>query len=178
MGFDYANNEVALPATGAALFVDLDSSRVGMRTRVPTEALDVNGNIRVRSMPLFQPSGARYDVHAFSDGTFYTILTNPEPSVPMDPRRLSNPERVLELTPYKFTWERTRKADVGFLPGDVEKVATELAAERSEQYPEGIKYDKLSLYLLEIVKEQQKQIAALQAAVRALEQRASLERSK
>ena len=171
IGFEFSGNYVTAPAGDSTLVVDIDNARVGVGTRAPTEKLDVDGNIRVRNMPVLQPSGDRYDVHAFPDGTFYTILTIPEPGAPLNVRTLENPNRVLQLSPVQFTWERTGKEDVGLMPDGARSVIPELVTEKSESHPEGIKYDKISLYLLEVVKDQQQQIAALQEKLKQLEQR-------
>ncbi len=169
IGFEFANNLVTSPAGGGALVVDIDSARIGVRTRVPTEALDVNGNIRVRNMPVFNPQGTVYDVYAFADGTFYTVQILPEPGNPLRPRKLRSPERVLRLSPVEVTWEKSNEDDVVLLPDDARTLVPELVGEKSEHDPEGIKYDKLTLYLLEVVKNQQQQITELTAAVQKLE---------
>jgi hypothetical protein len=171
IGFEFSGNYVTAPAGDSTLVVDIDSARVGVGTRAPTEKLDVDGNIRVRNMPVFQPSGDVYDVYAFPDGTFFTILTIPNRGVPSNLRELENPNRVLQVSPVQFTWERTGQRDIGLMPEDIRRVIPELVTEKSESHPEGIKYDKISLYLLEVVKDQQKEIAALQEKLKQLEQR-------
>ncbi|HXG00218.1 MAG TPA: hypothetical protein VNL69_05495, partial [Bacteroidota bacterium] len=103
LGFDFPNNMVTSPAGGNALVINIDSGSVGVRTRVPTEALDVAGNVRVRNMPALNPLPSTFDVHAFADGTFYAVLVNPEPGNPLNPRTLRSPERVLELSPVEVT---------------------------------------------------------------------------
>ncbi|HXG01138.1 MAG TPA: hypothetical protein VNL69_10130, partial [Bacteroidota bacterium] len=107
--------------------------------------------------------------HAFADGTFYAVLVNPEPGNPLNPRTLRSPERVLELSPVEVTWERTKTDDVVLTPEQTRNVVPELLVEKSERYPEGVKYDKLTLYLLELVKNQQREIAELRAMVQKLD---------
>ncbi len=171
IGFEYSGNYVTAPAGGNTLVVDIDSLRVGMGTRAPTQRLDIVGNLRVRNMPTSHPGGTYYAVYTSADGTFFRLIVIPEPGAPLNVRKLDNANRVLQLSPVQFTWERTGQADVGLTPDDTRRVVPELVTEKSENHPEGIKYDKISLYLLEVVKDQQQQIAALQDKVKQLEQR-------
>ena len=54
---------------------------------------------------------------------------------------------------------------MGLLPEEVSRSAKDLVWLDKDGKPTGVKYEKLSVYLLEVVKQQQKQIDELRAAI-------------
>jgi hypothetical protein len=82
---------------------------------------------------------------------------------------------VLELQPKKFTWKpgtvQAGEEDTGLIAEEVAKSVPDLVAYDESGRIESVKYDKLSLYLLGVAKEQQKQIEELKAEVQALKEK-------
>ena len=73
----------------------------------------------------------------------------------------------MRLKPIIYLWKETGNADFGLGAEDVAKVVPELAFTNKQGVVEGVKYEKLSLLLINSVKEQQTQIKALQQQVKA-----------
>ena len=70
-------------------------------------------------------------------------------------------EAVLRLRPVTFTWNSTGEADIGLIAEEVAEVIPDLVLYDAEGRPDGVKYDRLGVYLLQVVKSQRGQIAAL-----------------
>jgi hypothetical protein len=72
---------------------------------------------------------------------------------------------ILQLEGKAYRWKENttfaNKADIGLVAQDVERILPELVAEDEQGY-KGIAYSKLTVVLIEAMKEQQQQIAALQ----------------
>ena len=82
-------------------------------------------------------------------------------------------EKVKQLSGYEFTWNNKQTVypentkDIGVVAQEVEKVLPELVTTRESGY-KAVKYDKLTVLLIEAVKEQQKQIEELKDLVGSL----------
>lgn len=88
---------------------------------------------------LKQSSSSRYkeNIKSFSDGFF----------------------KILNVAPKKFNYKNTGQEEIGYIAEDFDKMGlNDLVIYDGEGRPDGIKYDKISLYLVEVVKEQQSQI--------------------
>ncbi len=81
----------------------------------------------------------------------------------------TNPQEVLKLQPVKFTLKTTGQEEVGLIAEDVEQQIPDLVVYDKEGKPDAVKYDGVTLYLLELVKEQQKRIETLEAKLDKLE---------
>jgi hypothetical protein len=104
-----------------------------------------------------------------------------------------NPTKVLNLRPVSFTYKETNEKDIGLIGEEVEKLVPELVVYQNmplldkdgeplrdnsgniiyskEKTIEGVKYDKLAIYLLKIVADQQKQIEKMQQEIEELKQK-------
>lgn len=80
----------------------------------------------------------------------------------------TRPEDVLKLRPVEFTWKETGKQDTGLIAEEVAETIPELAVYRNNQ-PDAVKYEKLAVYLLVLVKQQQHIIESLELRVKSLE---------
>jgi len=67
------------------------------------------------------------------------------------------------LQPVTFTWKDGGMRDVGFGAEDVQKIEPLLVTYNAEGLVEGVKYDRITVALVNAVKEQQTQIAELKA---------------
>lgn len=71
---------------------------------------------------------------------------------------------VRELRPITFTWKQDGVADVGFAAEEVEKADPNLVVYKNGQV-EGVKYNRISIALVNAIKQQQQQIEELKALV-------------
>ncbi len=162
VGFNYSANRVSFPADSNTLLIDNVFQSVGIRTSSPTAALDVNGGIRARL--LSTGTGAPVAV----DGAGNLLQSASSIRYKKNIRQLE-PSSVLDLNPVRFQWKSTNEEDVGLIAEEVEKVVPDLVFYNNEGTPQGVKYDKIAVYLLNVIKEQQKQIQELQSAVKSLQ---------
>jgi hypothetical protein len=115
--------------------------------------LYVNGTLGVSS---FDPT-PNYDVGLSLAGNL-TISTS-SIRYKDDIRALKiDPMDVLNLEPVRFNYKGSDNEDFGLIAEDVEKKVKDLVAYDAEGRPDGIKYSKLSIFLLEVVKQQQKDL--------------------
>jgi len=137
---------------------------VGIGHTSPTEKLDVNGTARLRSMS----TGTGTDVVVDANG----VLLKKSSSIryKQNIRRLdSTPGQILQLNPVRFDWKTTGEADIGLIAEEVEKAVPDLVIYDKEGKPDAVKYDKMTVYLLQVVKAQQEQIDVLKAKLDQLE---------
>ena len=148
---------------------------VGIGVLSPTENLDVCGTARLRGLPV----GPGTNVVASTNGTL--LRANSSRRYKTNIRALpSDAAAVLMLRPVGFDWRSTGESDVGLIAEEVAEVLPELVVRDSTGRPEAVHYDKVTVYLLEVVKKQQKRLAVLeemaaqnrllQARIEALEQ--------
>ena len=81
----------------------------------------------------------------------------------------SDPEAVLTLRPVRFQWKTTGQDEIGLIAEEVDEVASDLVIHDAQGRPEAVKYNKLSLYLLSVVRSQQEQIESLEERIESLE---------
>ncbi len=77
--------------------------------------------------------------------------------------------QALKLRPVAFKWNSTGEPDIGLIAEEVDPLVPELVIRNSDGQPDGVKYDRLGVYLLGIVKSQRDQLAAQDARLSALE---------
>jgi hypothetical protein len=137
------------------------AGNVGIKTNSPTQTLDVNGNMRVRSIP--SGSGS-YAVVLGSDGTFKK--SSSDIRLKENIRTLDNSlDKILKLRGVTFTWKANPEygTRIGFIAQEFEKVIPELSFTNPVDGYKGINYAEVTAVLVEAVKAQQKQIEALKA---------------
>ena len=71
-------------------------------------------------------------------------------------------EKLKNINGYYFNWknDKTKKRDIGVIAQEIEEILPELCITRDNGY-KAVKYDKITAYLIECLKEQQKQIDEL-----------------
>ena len=71
-------------------------------------------------------------------------------------------EKLKNINGYYFNWknDKTKKRDIGVIAQEIEETLPELCTTRDNGY-KAVKYDKITAYLIECLKEQQKQIDEL-----------------
>ncbi len=78
-------------------------------------------------------------------------------------------EAVLRLRPITFTWNSTGEADIGLIAEEVAEVIPDLVLYDAEGRPDGVKYDRLGVYLLQVVESQRGQSAAQEQRLERME---------
>jgi len=138
---------------------------IGTAGSSPTQKLDVNGTARLRVMS----TGTGTDVVVDATGVLKKISSSLR--YKKNIRELNiNPQRFLQLEPVRFEWKTTGEEDIGLVAEDVEEVIPDLVIHDQEGRPDAVKYDKVAIYLLQVVKtlnaknqELEKRIAELES---------------
>jgi hypothetical protein len=136
---------------------------VGIGTSAPSQKLDVNGTVRLRSIG----AGMGTTVVADANGVLYKNSSSERYKTQI--RELGiDPRKVLELSPARFNWKETGEEDIGLIAEQVEQVLPDLVIRDQEGQPDAVKYDKLAVCLLELIRSQQNEINALKTQVEEL----------
>lgn len=127
---------------------------VGIGTNNPTEKLSVFG---------INPGVGSALVYNTTNGNFY--FTASSLRYKDNIQDFSDDfHKILQAKPKSFTWKTTKAKDIGYIAEDFDKLGlNNLVVYDKEGKPDAVKYDKLALYMLEIIKDQQKQIDELKA---------------
>ena len=149
--------------TGTVLYL-ASSGSVGIGITSPLDKLDVNGTARLRGMS----STSGTDVVVDGNGTLYRKSSSRRYKENIE-RLNSDPYSVFELTPVRFEWKTTGAKDIGLVAEDVVKSVPDLVILDNEGKPDAVKYDRLTLYLLELVKTQHEKISKLEKRIAELE---------
>ena len=148
-----------------------DAVKVGIGLSMPTQVLDVNGNAKFRDVPTLPPLNTARELYIESDGTLY------KSAGPLSDQRLK--ENFIPLTSvldniqniqgyrYEFRNDPLRRTEIGVIAQEVEINFPELVFTQNEY--KGVDYKRLSVVLLQAIKEQQIQLQLLQKKVNALE---------
>lgn len=134
------------------------AGNVGIGTS-PSEKLDVNGTARLRGLG----AGGGATVVADSNGKLWKQSSSRRYKEDIHALE-TDPGKVLDLDPVRFRWKTTGELDVGLIAEDVAGRLEDLVIYDQDGRPDGVKYDKLALYLLSVVKAQQQKIERLEAA--------------
>ena len=74
--------------------------------------------------------------------------------------------KILNVEPKKFNYKGDNVKNIGYIAEDFDRIGlNELVVYDKFGRPDAISYDKISLYLIEVVKDQQKQIELLKEEV-------------
>jgi hypothetical protein len=135
------------------------SGNVGLGVWAPSEKLDTSGTARLRGIE-------------FGDGNHVVVdasgkLWRERPPGSSSQRYKHNVadlpaagDAVLGLRPVSFAWNSTGQPDIGLIAEEVAEVLPDLVICSADGQPDAVKYDKLALYLLDVVKSQREQISA------------------
>lgn len=163
ISFDYATNKIMCPAnTGMALTIDNNYSRVGIGISSPSVTLDVGGSVLVRDLP----TGSGTTIVQLGSGILGRLSSSLRYKTNVVD--LSSDSKVLNLRPVKFQWKDSGKEDIGLIAEEVDEVLKDLVIYDEEGKPDAVKYDRISIYLISIVKEQQKRIEELEKQIKSI----------
>jgi hypothetical protein len=150
------------------IYGDFSTGEVGIGTTHPTERLDVNGTARLRGIE-DQMGGDLTDVVINDDGVLYKKVEVSSRKYKQNIRNLDvDLDEVLKLQSVRFEWTKNGTEDVGLIAEDVQQAIPDLVRYNSDGSPEGVRYDKLALFLLEALKAQQERISALEQEIAGL----------
>jgi hypothetical protein len=148
-------------STGDDQFLIRASGGVGIGTTDPSEKLDVDGTARLRGITV----GSGDEVLVDGNGVLYKAGVSSR-RYKENIRRLEvDPGQVQNLQSVRFEWKKTGEEDIGLIAEDVEEVVPDLVRYDDEGMPGGVRYNKLAVYLLEVVKSQQERIATLEKEI-------------
>jgi hypothetical protein len=161
---DLSSGRAGLGATGPLIYGDFATGRVGLGTTSPTEKLDVNGTARFRTIA----TGAGTKVQVDANGKLCQESSSRRYKT--DIATLAEEgDKVPNLWPVRFRWQTTGEPDIGLIAEEVAGVLDSLVIRDAEGKPEAVKYDKVALYLLSVIKAQQQRIETQQHRIKALE---------
>lgn len=81
-------------------------------------------------------------------------------------------QKILSLSPKSFVYRSSKSKDIGYIAEDLDEAGLkELVIYNKEKQPDAIKYDRISLYIVEVLKQQQETIAELEKKNKDLESR-------
>ena len=154
--YDYGVNQTR------TLALNHNGGRVGIGTTAPNQTLDVNGQARIRSIPV-APSVATVCFNAVGD-----LLNCGASSLKWKTNvqlYRNGLDIIQRLRPISFNWKEDGRPDIGLGAEDVAKVAPSFAYTNSKGEVEGVKYERLNILLINAVKEQQSQISQQQRQI-------------
>jgi len=153
---------VFFTSTGNDQFLIHADGNVGIGVDDPTEQIDTIGTARLRGIEISGLSWPNVVVddtgklwEQASSRRYKTNIENLE----------TNPDVVLKLRPVSFQWKTTGQQDIGLIAEEVDALLKDLVMYDKEGKPKSVKYDRVAVYLLAVVKAQQSRIEALEKKV-------------
>ncbi len=149
--------QIDASGVGGGRFQVSENGNVGIGTNAPADKLDVNGVLRLGAL-------------GSSGGT--TLCRNLSNQISNCSSSLRYKRNIAalhtglslihQLRPVTFDWKQGGEHDLGLVAEEVAKVEPLLVTRNDKGEIEGVKYDRISVVLLNAVKEQQLQIATQQ----------------
>lgn len=130
----------------------LPSGSVGIGTKDPQAMLDVAGNVRIRDLPVGPGTKLQIDDNGFlirgqgSSRRYKTRIRDLDTKL----------QQTLTLNPVRFIWKSNGEEDIGLIAEEVADILPDLVIVDKDGRPDGVKYEKLAVVLLDVVKEQEK----------------------
>jgi hypothetical protein len=153
----FLNAEQPLGTGVLRILTATETGNVGIGTSAPTVELDVDGQVRVRTLWL----GMGTEVVADANGVLFLKGSSQKHMDNIRDVEIRSKD-ALDLRPVKFLWRDTGQEDIGLVAEEVEQVAPNLVIYDQQGHPNTVNYDRLTLYLLELAKAQQKRIDKLE----------------
>jgi hypothetical protein len=148
--------------TANNVFFDVCSIAIGVDKA--TEKLDVDGTARLRQIT----TGMGTALFVDSSGVIYKSVSSRRYKRDIE-NFAPDANAVMELQPVRFRYKGTGQRDIGLIAEDVADKINDLVIYDDLGRPEAVKYDKISLYLLSVVKNQQEENELLKTRVQELE---------
>jgi hypothetical protein len=143
----------------------LADGRIGIG-RWPSATLDVGGDVRIRTMN----GGSGFLVCIDANGELLKMTSSARYKTNV--RDLEDdPEKVLDLRPVRFQWTTTGQEDIGLIAEEVAESMKDLVIYDTEGKPDAVKYERISLYLMGVVKNLKSENESLKQKLDLLEKR-------
>jgi hypothetical protein len=139
-----SNTPLQIGTNGAAVMT-ITGSNVGIGSVSPAYPLDVNGTVRVTTLIETSTKILKENIQPYS----------------------TDINKFKKLKPVSFNWKDTKKEDIGLIAEDLNKVFPEFVSKDNGK-PVGIHYGKLAAIFINVIKEQQERIEALEKQVKKL----------
>lgn len=150
-------NDLHVSGAGPHYF---SAGNVGIGTTSPSKLLYVNGSMTVNSADVNFP--------VLSSGTGTTAVIGAAGNLKLSSSSLrykkdvkdysTDFDRIMDASPKSFTYKDDNNKDIGYIAEDFEALGlNDLLIYDKQGRPDAIKYDKIPLYLIEIMKKQQAQ---------------------
>jgi hypothetical protein len=160
VGGRFVVKEDSSVSIGNGKFVVTNLGSVGINRAAPAATLDVNGNIRFNS--LGAAGGTALCLNSSSFISFCSSSRRYKENIVDFASGLSLLHR---LRPVTFDWKESKRHDLGLVAEEVAEVEPLLVTHNDKGEIEGVKYDRLSVVLVNAIKEQQAQIERQQAEI-------------
>jgi len=161
---DFQVDSAVLGAGGR--FVIKENGRVGIGMTNPADALDVDGFIRLTSL------GAGGATQLCQNGSRQISVCSSSLRYKTDLHPFMKGLNLINrLHPLTFKWKADQALDLGLGAEDVAAIEPLLVTHNANGEVEGVKYDRLSVVLINAIKEQQVQIKSQNEALTALQTR-------
>jgi hypothetical protein len=142
------------------MYVQKSSGNIGIGTTGPSVKLDVNGQIRERTI---SSVGSSDPICYGADGVLGSCSSSIryKENVVNIANGLSD---VMKMRPITYTWKTNGNADLGFVAEEINQINPLYTFNNSEGQVEGVKYGNLTAILAKAIQEQQGQIDGLKLA--------------
>jgi|GEM_PF-2713483 len=143
-----------------AIFAKQTNSYVGIRNTDPTQALDVNGNARIRAIGSGVYAGV---VNRMADGTLTTSTSDIRLKENVQTLQ-GGLDKILQLRGVSFTWINHPEYGqrIGFIAQEMEEILPELVFTNEVDGYKGINYAEVTAVLTEAIKELKAEVDRLQ----------------
>jgi hypothetical protein len=153
---------------GGAVRLETATDSVGIGVTGPTEKLDVDGTARLRGIGT--DPGGTVGVLVDDNGVLYKSSSSIRYKKNVKDLKIDLND-ILGLQSVRFEWKNSGKEDIGLIAEDVDQVIPDLVSYNQQGKPNGVRYEKLSVYLLEALKELKAENEMLKQRIEALETR-------
>jgi hypothetical protein len=159
LGWDSDNNRFFLYESGVNALIS-NNGYIGIRTVNPLEALHVNGEIYVATM---------YSTSSGVPVRYYNNRLYQQSSSRKYKDQIQTLQddfdKILDAEPVSFTDKVSGEQCIGFIAEEFADLGLDNLVVERDGEPDAIRYELVSLYLLEVIKDQNKRIEELEQVV-------------
>ncbi len=149
---------IANLASNTLIYGDFSTKRVGIGTTNPSTSFAVAGLASITGIY----NAVKVNT---ATGDFYYETSSKRYKKDIQPLK-EDFSKILKAQPKLFKYKSSNISDIGYIAEDFDELGLKnLVIYDKEKQPDAIQYDKVCIYLLEIVKQQQKEIDELKSKV-------------